>query len=193
MTPLETLKRLRPAYSTPMSKDQLGAYLNAVAWTHRADGYGLLKKPTGSNCRQPQTGTLISSDILCKVEGKNLLLWDVLIGSGEKAVPTWGAKKSLQDLSRWVAPVDASVALPPDPGPTGGTMPAGKPYPGDAFGAAIGNRLFADYAAAHQVPNAGVGIWILRTCWDVANPPYLTPEQSLEKHQKSWREILGLT
>jgi hypothetical protein len=65
MTPLDTLRTLRLAYPTPMRTDQLGDLLNAVAWIHRAEGYGVLKKPTGSRCPQPQTGTWISRDILC--------------------------------------------------------------------------------------------------------------------------------
>jgi len=186
MTPLDTLKALRLTYPTPMRNEQLGQLLNAVAWTHRDGGYGLLKKPSGANCQQPQTGILISRDILGWRDGS---IFDCLIDAEGKAEPTWGRKNPV-DPSRWTPPVDASVSLPPPVV----TPPPGTsvPYPGDAFGTEIGARLFADYADAGQSPNAGMGVWFLRTLWDMAHPPYLTPHQSLDKHQAEWRALLGL-
>jgi len=194
MTPLQTLTAMRAAYGTPMTRAQRGELLNRVAWTHRAEGWGLLKKPSGANAPQPQTGIEISSDILTKIEAGELVLYDCFIDSEGKATPAWGRKKNLQDVSRWTAPVDANGTLPPHPPepPQPPTMPAGRPYPGDAFGVQVGRYLFADYEMAGQAPNEGMGVWFLRVSHDITTPPYLTPAQSLEKHRREWRDLLGL-
>src|SRR5687767_3084868 len=112
MTPLDTLVALRKAYPTPMSNDQLGELLNAVAWQHRAEGYGLLAKPNGAHCLQPRTGTLVSRDILMLAGSGRI--FDVLIDAEGKATPTWGEKTALSP-SRFVPPVDNTVPLPLPP------------------------------------------------------------------------------
>jgi hypothetical protein len=191
MNPFQTLSALRKTYPTPMSNDQLGELLNSTAWAHREDGYGQLEKTTGANCRQPQTGILVSRDILCLQVGRELVLYDCLIDAEGLAKPVWSKKKgTLSDLTRFVAPVDPGVVVPPRPPdpPPAETVP----YPGDATGVAIGEILFADYATAGQDPNPGMGTWFMRTCWDVANPPYLTVDESIAKHRAEWCAILGI-
>ncbi len=185
--PFNTLERLRAGYPTPMSNEQLGQLLNATAWAHRADGFGLFRKPSGGHCPQPQTGIFVSRDILMLPDGQ---MFDCLIDAEGAATPTWG-EKDPRDPKLWVAPVDAAIALPPPvTGPT--AEPTTIPYPGDHLGTQIGDYLFSDYAQAGQDPNSGMGVWFLRVAWDVANPPYLTPAKSLEKHRAEWRRLLGL-
>jgi len=186
MTPLDTLTALRKTYPTPMSPAQLGELLNETAWQHRAEGYGLLKKPAGGNCPQPVTGTKVSRDILMLPDGR---IYDCLIDAEGQAIPTWGPKKPVSP-ALWLAPVDADAAVPPDP-PTPEPPPAGVPYPGDQVGVQIGEVLFADYAAAGQDPNPGMGTWFLRVAWDCCNPPYLSADESIAKHRAEWLAILN--
>lgn len=185
-TPLETLQTIRPLYPTPMSNAQLGEMLNQVAWLHRAEGYGLLYKPAGANCPQPQTGIKVSRDILMLPDGR---IYDCLIDAEGDATPTWQRKQPVNN-DLWRQPVDATVTTEPEPPDV--PPPATVPYPGDQVGVAIGEVLFADYAEAGQDPNPGMGTWFMRCSWDCANPPYLTVEQSIAKHRQEWRDILGL-
>lgn len=122
MTPLQTLQRLRPTYPTPMSEDQLAALLNETAWIHRAEGYGLLMKPTGAHCQQPITGTSMSHDILMLASGE---IFDCLIDAEGKAIPTWGPKRPV-DPARFLIPV------PPGVGTTPGEPPPVTPPPATA-------------------------------------------------------------
>src|SRR5256885_109157 len=52
----------RSRYPASMTAAQVGEMLNAVAWAHRAEGWGLLRKGAGNSC--PLAGTFISCDIL---------------------------------------------------------------------------------------------------------------------------------
>lgn len=180
MTPLDTLKILRPEYPTPIGDDNAVALLNRVAWEHRVSGWGLLAKPNGAKGRQPQTGTLCSRDILMQPDGR---IWDVFIDVDNEARPVWSPKADI-DPSRFVKAVDSSISLPPPV--------IIRPYPGDHIGRQIGDFLFSDYARAEHDCDAGMMIWAWRVAWDCANPPYLTPAQSLEKHRSEWLAILGL-
>lgn len=83
---------------------------------------------------------------------------------------------------------------------TAGSVPTPQPpvtpYPGDAVWDAVGVVLFADYAAAGQVPNPQMGRWFGRTIWDAtegdAAGVVLTVEASITKHRAEWRAVLGL-
>lgn len=145
MTPLQTLQALREGYPTPMSNDQLGQLLNAVAWAHRDEGLGMFGKPTGANCRQPRTGTRISRDYLVYQDGRG---YDVFVDAEGKATPVWGREHAM-DVRRWVAPVDVTVELPPSlPEPP--RPPAKKPYT-EAYAVEFGhacNQVYQDSGAA---------------------------------------------
>ena len=186
--PFQTLFQRRQWYPIPMTNDQLGELLNAVAWAHRTEGYGLLSKPTGGNCRQPITGKLVSRDILMLSSGA---IFDCLIDAEGDAIPSWTSKGTI-DPGRWVRPIDPGwVSLPP-PEPPAPPSPVTVPYPGDWVGHEIGVALFADYAEAGQAPNTGMGVWLLRIAWDMANMPYLSAAESIKKHRAEWRRALGL-
>lgn len=83
---LPTLERIRLEYPTPMSPEQHGEYLNRVAWEHRNEGWGLLRKDGGNRCPAPQ-GVYVACDIL--VYAPNPWHFDVLIDSGVSDIPAW--------------------------------------------------------------------------------------------------------
>lgn len=147
MTPFDTLQALRPTYPTPMSEAQLGEMLNAVAWTHRAEGWGVIRKPSGANCPQPQTGIRMSKDLLMQLPSADY--YDVLIDSDGAATPTWGYK-GVGDPASFLAPVDAAVPIPPPqpnpPPPSGGSIPYNEAYAIE-FGIAC-NEVYQQSGAA---------------------------------------------
>lgn len=110
---LPTLQSVRPRFPTPMSPAQLGEFLNTVAWQHRADGWGLLRKDGGNNCPSPAT-VLVSCDFL--VHAPTATGFDVLIASETEAVPTWAGPFPIEP-ARFVAPTDpltvSQPAIPP--------------------------------------------------------------------------------
>jgi len=117
---LPTLERIRLEYPTPMSPDQHGEYLNRVAWEHRAEGWGLLRKDAGNRCPAPQ-GVDVACDIL--VYAPNPWHFDVLIASGVSDIPAWQDNGPCDptisgcDMARFVLPVPPA-GLGPSP-PTG--------------------------------------------------------------------------
>ena len=58
---------------------------------------------------------------------------------------------------------------------------------GDATGRAIGEALFADYAAAGEPPDPGMGVWFFRCCYDALT---LGTSAAIAKQQLLWRAIL---
>jgi hypothetical protein len=184
-TPLETLTKLRKTYPTPMSNDQLGELLNATAWIHRAECYGVLRKPNGSNCKQPVTGTLISRDILMLApDGR---IFDCLIDAEGKAIPTWGEKSPLNP-KLFVPPVDVTMPPPdpPDPPPS-----STQPYPDEpTWWAAFEAEQEALYAQAGQTVNWSAFRWSSRTGYDIGAG--MDKDQSKAKHLAELRHELGL-
>lgn len=69
------------------------------------------------------------------------------------------------------------------------TMKLYEDFGGDAAGGRIGEALFADYAEAGQAPDAGMAIWLWRTCYDALT---LSVDASIAKHRREWRHELGL-
>jgi len=114
--------RQRVDYTPYPTPEQLGVLLNAVAWAHRAEGWGLSAKPSGNSVPAPD-GTRIAADILHN-RNDNVIV-DCLIAAGERSEPTWNVIGPMTDPSRpWVAPtapegtpVDPPVD-PPDPPPS---------------------------------------------------------------------------
>lgn len=106
-----TLVRLRPQFPTPLG-DQGAALLNAVAYEHREEGFGLEAKPGGTTCAQPTTGSRCGCDIL----RTTTLGWDVL-GDAEGAGSPVQADSGPADPGRFVSPVKpVGQPQPPDPG-----------------------------------------------------------------------------
>lgn len=114
---LPTVQAVREAYPTPMSEAQRGEFLNRIAWQHRADGWGLLRKDGGSRCPAPQ-GVTVACDIL--VHAPSVRHFDVLIDGEGHARPDWAdagpcvpGPSSGCDMARFVAPVDPGGSAPP--------------------------------------------------------------------------------
>lgn len=122
--------------------------------------------------------------------------WSFDPADGQKitGVPIWNGIPQ----QYWRAnnpPLKDGTPIPaPTPVPT--PPPVGKPYPGDEVWDAVGVILFADYAAAGQPPNHQMGRWFGRTIWDAtegdAAGVVLTVQESIAKHRREWRDILGL-
>lgn len=97
---LSDIQAERANYGTPMTPQELSNLLNAVARKNQNTGWGLLSKPSGTNC--PFILGPISCDILFhKPSG---LIYDVLIASETQATPAWNLVGPENDLSRWFPP-----------------------------------------------------------------------------------------
>jgi len=107
-----TAERAKYGAVTP---SDVAAILNAVAWRHRSDGWGLLEKTFGANC--PTARTTIACDILVhRPSGQH---FDVLRDAEGSASPVWQNKGPI-DVSRFLAPVDpggspGGPVTPPEP------------------------------------------------------------------------------
>jgi len=107
-----TAERARYGAVTPAD---VAAILNAVAWRHRSEGWGLLEKTFGANC--PTGRTSIACDILVhRPSGQH---FDVLRDAEGSASPVWQNKGPI-DVSRFLAPVDpggssGGPVTPPEP------------------------------------------------------------------------------
>jgi hypothetical protein len=110
-TLLADLQVARATYPTPMAPTQLAALLNEVAWAHRAEGWGLLRKTGGNRCPR-RDGVEVSCDFL--VYQPTAQGWDVLIASDTDAIPSWQGPYPIA-IADFVAPIDPG--LPPEPEP----------------------------------------------------------------------------
>jgi FG-GAP-like repeat len=126
---LPTVQRVRQDYPAIMTAAQKGELLNRVAWEHRAEGWGLLQKTSGTRCPAPQ-GTDVACDIL--VYAPTAWHFDVLADSDTAATPIWLDKGPCDpavsgcSMDRFLAP----VAPPNAPGGLG-DIPVPGDYDGD--------------------------------------------------------------
>jgi hypothetical protein len=138
----------RAKYGPSMTREQVAQLLNAVAWNHRLEGWGLLRKGSGNSC--PLGDTFVSCDIL--VHAPTVQHFDVLRDAENTAVPQWGlvgpcvlGPSSGCDMSNFIAPTN----------PAGGTSaPAPTPSqpPGPTTSADVDALLglIADHDKATQ-------------------------------------------
>ncbi len=106
---LPTIEHVRAKYPAMIDWDQSVAIVNEVAWIHRADGFGCLRKDSGNHGQQPHTGTNCSVDWLVSNTfnlGKDCLGSTPNSDEGTlgAANPQWGEGEEF-DLARWIAPV----------------------------------------------------------------------------------------
>lgn len=101
---------------SPMSPAQVGEMLNAVAWKHRAEGWGLLSKTAGANVPGPG-GQRIAGDILFHLPSGHhfdvCVDWEGADTPPKYCAPSWDDKGPM-DAARFVA------AVSPGNGPGGG-------------------------------------------------------------------------
>jgi hypothetical protein len=125
------VERVRALYPPVMSEDQKAELLNHVAWLHRDEGWGLLRKDGGARCLAPQ-GVYIACDIL--VYAPTAWHFDVLV---DGQIPAWQdagpciSPPSGCDMARFVAPVQPPGLPPPPPPPGFGDVPVPGEYDGD--------------------------------------------------------------
>lgn len=136
---LDTLKSVRAKYPEKVTPDEAVAMLNEVAWLHKDEGLGLLRKDGGNHGHQPKTGIFCSCDWLVSVtaglgsdvfvDGPDANTNPVTLGI---AGPTWGAGTSF-DKTKFVAPVEPVAAVPeppkPEPKPEPPPPPPAPPAP----------------------------------------------------------------
>ena len=123
MSLIETVKDVRARYGAMMSDDQCVELCNAVAWTHRSEGWGLSKKESGTRGRR-YDGQECAHDVLVDAQGVE---WDILTAAGRESTPTWGKTGGVARPGReWVAPIEpkGAVVTPPTPNPTPTPPPA---------------------------------------------------------------------
>ena len=106
----------RAKYGAAMSPSQVAEMLNRVAWTHRADGWGLLRKGAGNSC--PLRDTFISCDIL--VHAPTIQHFDVLQDAENTARPQWNnvgpcvlSDSSGCSMANFLAPIDPGGSVVP--------------------------------------------------------------------------------
>lgn len=117
-----TLRAERAKYPTPPGAANVGALLNATAWTHRALGLGVGRKTTGTRCPSP------AGDITCDylIRQSDMVGWDVLIDAdGAASVTCTGSGVTITNRP-WVAPVNPGIPGP-DPCPDCPTCPTCPP------------------------------------------------------------------
>lgn len=124
---LQTIREERARFGATMSHDECARLCNAVAWRHRAQGFGLSAKSSGTYGTLPN-GTRIAHDILHHLPSNELV--DILTAAGAESQPQWSPVGPPQSADRvFVAPVDprpietptAPWSLPPVPMPVGPT------------------------------------------------------------------------
>lgn len=130
---LATVQRFRATYPAVMSEAQKAELLNRVAWEHRTEGWGLLRKTGGARCPAPQ-GVEVACDIL--VYAPTAWHFDVLV---DGQIPAWqdagpcDPAVSGCDMSRFLAPVRP-------PGATGGPGRRGRRRQGGNQRVSAGDR-----------------------------------------------------
>ena len=110
---LETIRAARAKYGATCGDDECVAICNEVAWVHRAEGYGVSRKETGTRGRR-YDGQECCHDVVMLRDGR---YWDILGAAGGASVPQWQDSPSgvITDPARgWVAPiVPQGVVTPP--------------------------------------------------------------------------------
>ena len=115
---LQTIREERTRFGATLSHDECARLCNAVAWRHRAQGFGVSAKSGGTYGTLPN-GVRIAHDILHHLPSNQLV--DILTAAGEASIPAWQPVGPPQSADRvWVAPV---APQPPVVGPSPVTGP----------------------------------------------------------------------
>lgn len=126
MSLLDTIEAVRAVYGPTMSDDECVALCNAVAWIHRAEGFGLSRKTSGTRGRR-HDGQECCHDVVMLLDGR---YWDILTAAGGASTPNWSSTPNgrITDPARgWLAPI-APKDTPVVPNPPVVTPPV-QPTP----------------------------------------------------------------
>lgn len=122
MAVFDTLQIERAKYGTPMTNEQCVEMLNTVAWIHRAEGWGLSGKTSGTRARR-YDGVEVAHDILHHLPTNDL--YDVLEAAPTVARPIFNNVGKPFPGRPFIAPIEpksgSSHPVPtptPSPGPT---------------------------------------------------------------------------
>lgn len=124
------LQMERAKYPAHLARpEDAAAILNAVAWAHRGDGWGLSAKPSGNNVYSLRHQRFVAYDILHHKPTDTL--WDVATGEWENMQVQWSHQPiHHNDPNRpWLAPLQPLSDVPtptPDPLPE---PPSAEPTP----------------------------------------------------------------
>src|SRR5436190_1561525 len=80
----------------PIPAATIAKILNAVAWAHRAEGWGMLQKGSGNSC--PIAGMFVSCDIL--IHKPSVTHWDVLNNAEGDGTGTAAADANSESVAR---------------------------------------------------------------------------------------------
>lgn len=151
---LPDLQRARSAYGPTMNEQECVALLNRVAWDHKADGWGLSRKPNGHHGTMSD-GTPVAIDVLYHQPSRTV--WDVLGSSGAESRPTWNSIKTYDFNGRpWVAPIAPGSSAPGpirNPPPPPPVPPTNPPPPVLDY-----SRVIADLRASVAMLTQRVGL-----------------------------------
>lgn len=169
--------------------DGQGAFTDAVvAALHAEDErWGHLKKSPG----QTQLHGHAEDAALYLVEGLSSAVDFIGGAGGSNPQPGWIVDAPRYTVADWGDPFAHFPTAPP-PCPVCPPVKPIPPYAGDEVFDQVGIVLFDDYAAAGQAPNFGMGRWFGRTIYDWIAGNTKTLQESIDKHRREWREVLGL-
>lgn len=111
---------LRKNYPALLNQQQAGELMARLAYTLRAEGFGLYKKNGGNNCPIPNSSVMVSCDIILH---KPTSTWCDVLGSGPDvgelgpSTPTW-CKGDPGDMTNFFSPPNPGAVDPPPPPPT---------------------------------------------------------------------------
>lgn len=121
--------------------------------------------------------------------------WDCVPGSGSDSAhfsDSYGGKlPAEQNVYAPPVPEGSEPVDPEEPTePPVTTLPSYEDLGGDASGNKIGAYLFYDYTRAGVAPDAGMSIWMFRTCYDAIAG--MDIDASITKHRAEWCGVLGI-
>lgn len=179
----------RAKYGASMSPAQVAAMLNQIAWNHKAEGWGLLRKGSGNSC--PLRDTFISCDIL--IHAPSIQHFDVLQDAENTARPQWNnvgpcvlSESSGCSMDKFLAPFDPGGPVVPPPLP-----PSTPPVDTSTLSAKLDTlqarvdvinlslaaqleRIYADLAARDAAREAQLAAHDQRLKQHDENPSYFT-------------------
>ncbi|HET9272493.1 MAG TPA: hypothetical protein VFO31_30155 [Vicinamibacterales bacterium] len=108
---------MRPHYPAKPSKDQCVALCNEVAWMHRAEGFGVAEKTSGTHGTRSDGQRCAIDGLVYRPPGGGVEQFIDILGNADGSSPPYAVPRwQVHDTSnrKWIAPIDPGTA-PPDP------------------------------------------------------------------------------